>query len=158
MAKNVTSHRSRRELAVRKSSLTPINPFVDERGVIRCGGRLENAHDLSWEEKFPAVLPHSSSMVVDLVRGFHFSRLHAGVDQCLSDLRRRFWITKGRRFVRRVIGACTICQRHFKAPAVQKMAALPATRVMQGAPFRHSGVDLFGPFRVKIAGRAYHKV
>ena len=38
------------------------------------------------------------------------------------------------------------------------MASLPAARVVQSAPFRHSGVDLFGPFQVKIAGRAYHKV
>ena len=38
------------------------------------------------------------------------------------------------------------------------MASLPAVRVLQGAPFRHSGVDLFGPFQVKIAGRAYHKI
>ena len=34
VAKNITSHRSRRELGVRKSPLTSLNPFVDRWGVI----------------------------------------------------------------------------------------------------------------------------
>ena len=38
------------------------------------------------------------------------------------------------------------------------MAPLPASRVTVSAPFQNTGVDVFGPFRVKIAGRAYHKV
>ena len=38
------------------------------------------------------------------------------------------------------------------------MAPLPVGRVAVGAPFLHTGVDAFGPMRVKIVGRAFHKV
>ena len=38
------------------------------------------------------------------------------------------------------------------------MAPLPVERVTPMAPFESSGVDAFGPFKVKVAGRAFHKI
>ena len=38
------------------------------------------------------------------------------------------------------------------------MAPLPAERVTAGIPFANTGVDVFGPIRVMIVGRAFHKV
>ena len=38
------------------------------------------------------------------------------------------------------------------------MAPLPAARVTPGAPFLETGLDAFGPIKVKVAGRAFHKV
>ena len=38
------------------------------------------------------------------------------------------------------------------------MAPLPVARMAVGVPFENCGIDAFGPFRVKIVGRAFHKV
>ena len=158
MVRGVRSYDCRRVVSIPKSPLSSLSPFVDDEGVIRCGGRLGNATDLSFREKFPIILPHNSDVVVDLVRHIHEHSLHVGVDQLLSEIRRRFWVTRGRRVAKRVVSLCVTCQRMFKAPASQLMASLPAFRVSQSAPFRHTGVDVFGHFRLKIAGRAFHKV
>ena len=142
----------------RKSPIGPLCPFLDERGLLRCGGRLARAERLSFDSRFPVILPHGSREVQDFIRHLHTSLLHAGVDQVLGETRRWVWITRGRREVQKVVAGCVPCQRLFKRPVSQQMAALPAERVTVGAPFAATGVDCFGPVRVKIAGRAYHKV
>ena len=78
------------ELRRRNSPLLSLNPFIDRMGILRCGGRLKNAHDLSYDEKYPVLLPATSPSVVDLIRHYHGDLLHAGVDQVLAGLRRRF--------------------------------------------------------------------
>ena len=156
--KEIAGPDERVELTSRPSPLKDLNPFVDDLGLLRCGGRLQNAHDLSYDEKFPLLLPAADPSVVDLIRHYHEELLHAGVDQVLAELRRRFWIPKCRQVIKRVVHLCVRCQELFKQPQSQKMAALPEYRITKSAPFLHTGVDVFGPFKVKIAGRSYHKV
>ncbi len=57
-----------------------------------------------------------------------------------------------------ILCACVGCQKLFKQPQAQMMAPLLVERTMARVPFANCGVDAFGPFRVKIAGRAFHKV
>ena len=40
----------------------------------------------------------------------------------------------------------------------QRTAPLPEKRLKESAPFGETGVDLMGPFLVKMNGRANHKV
>ena len=138
--------------------LAALCPFLDDRGVMRCGGRLARACSLEYDAKFPIILPYNHEAVRDLLMYLHITFLHAGADQLLGETRRRFWVTKGRRAVRHAVASCVKCQRAFKAPMQQRMAPLPLGRLEAGVPFRHTGVDACGPFRVKIAGRAFHKV
>ena len=104
------------------------------------------------------ILPHNGEAVACLIRSIHFRQLHAGVEQVLGESRRRFWITKGRRSVTRVVRACVECQKQFKRPESQLMAPLPEVRTKKCLPFENTGVDIFGPASCKIAGRASHKV
>ena len=138
--------------------LAALCPFLDNDGILRCGGRLAKACDLEYDAKFPIILPSDHEVVKDLLMHLHISFLHAGVDQLLGESRRRFWITKGRRAARHAVASCVRCQRAFKAPMQQQMAPLPIGRLEAGVPFKHTGVDVCGPFRVKIVGRAFHKV
>ena len=151
-----SSHPDRRVLGGRE--LAALCPFLDDWGVMRCGGRLARASGLEYDAKFPVILPYNHEVVRDLLMYLHCTFLHAGADQLLGETRRRFWVTKGRRAVRHAVASCVKCQRAFKAPMQQRMAPLPAGRLEAGVPFRHTGVDACGPFRVKIAGRAFHKV
>ena len=42
----------------KSGTLAALNPFIDDNGVMRVGGRLQNSH-LSFEEKHPIILPKS---------------------------------------------------------------------------------------------------
>ena len=57
-----------------------------------------------------------------------------------------------------IIARCATCQRNFKRPMNQRMVPLPEKRLKELAPFGESGVNLMGPFLVKMNGRANHKV
>ena len=147
----------REELRSRRSVLSPVNPFVDETGLLRAGGRLAHSTLLTKDAKFPIILPNRDVHVDSLIRWVHQVEGHAGVNHLLSNLRRRWSLQGGRCTIRRVIQRCVRCQKLFKEPQKQKMASLPADRVDVRVPFEATGVDVFGPFRVKMGGRAAHK-
>ena len=152
-----TQRRSFGDVTARKK-LAALNPFEAGDGLLRCGGRLARAEHLCYDARCPIILPHDSDDVKDLLRHLHVSLLHAGVDQVLGESRRRYWIVRGRRTAGGVIRGCVECQKLFKQPQSQMMAPLPVERTTAGVPFANCGVDAFGPFKVKIAGRAFHKV
>ena len=92
------------------SSITKLNPFVDNGGVIRVGSRLKLA-PLSYDAKFPPVLPkhHGASQL--LARHIHCDNGHIGQEHTLNLLRERFWICNGRSLVRKIINKCFVCRK-----------------------------------------------
>jgi hypothetical protein len=145
---------SRKELRSTSSPLSSFNPFLDLEGILRCGGRLVLAPDLSYDAKFPILLPKGGEHVNALILHIHVREGHAGVNHVLNCLRKKYWILKGGSAVRKVVTSCIICQMFFKKPAAQKMAPLPVDRLKVVSPFENSGVDVFGPYGVKNGGRA----
>ena len=93
-----------------------------------------------------------------LIRKVHREESHAGAKHVLCQLRRRVWILQGLREVQKVIRVSVVCQRKLKEPLSQKMAPLPLERVSMTAPFFSAGLDMMGPFLVKMNGRSNHKV
>ena len=57
-----------------------------------------------------------------------------------------------------VLRKCLRCQKAFKKPEEQQMGPLPEMRVSTNPPFQEVGLDLMGPFLVRMNGRALHKV
>ncbi|KRX86068.1 hypothetical protein T4E_5437 [Trichinella pseudospiralis] len=132
--------------------LCGLNPFLDEFGVLRVGGRLGRAQ-LEEETKFPALLPRKGMIVDLLIRREHNPQLHAGVAQTLAALRERFWILRGRSAVKRVLRTCgMICRRAAARPFQQRMGDLPAIRVNPARPFSNVGIDFVGPLLVRSEG------
>ena len=154
---NVRKPNGREELRKRGSALSTIDPFVDESGLLRAGGRLAHSTLLTRDAKFPIIMPNHNVNVDSLIRWTHQTEGHAGVNHVLSYLRRRWSIQGGRCTIRRVIHHCIRCQKLFKEPQPQKMAPLPVDRLEVRVPFEATGVDVFGPFKVKMGGRATHK-
>merc|ERR1711942_320093 len=140
----------------KSSALRPHNPFVDGDGILRVGSRIMHA-DVSYDAKFPAILPPKDDNVRALIRHFHQLEHHAGPKHTLSVIRSRFWINQGLQATKSTLHLCVGCQRLFKRPASQMMAPLPPKRVTPAAPFEETGVDLLGPVLVKMNGRADHK-
>ena len=156
-AHRVTLPDARKEVTTKASKIGSLNPFVDAEGIIRSGGRLKNA-PMDAATRFPIILPRKNTHVRDLIRAQHLVNLHAGPKYVLTQLRQTVWILQGMQEVKSVVTKCIQCQKAFKKPLEQKMAALPASRVTPGVPFESTGLDLMGPFGVKMNGRATHKV
>ena len=123
--------------------------FADDKGVYRCKGRLENA-ELPYQVKHPVLLPPRSHLTTLIIRECHRRVMHRGVKDTLTELRCRYWITKGRQVVKAELRKCTVCSRvqgrPFVAPATPD---LPQFRVEKSFPFANTGVDFAGPLYVK---------
>ncbi|XP_023247400.1 uncharacterized protein LOC106642609 [Copidosoma floridanum] len=131
----------------KQSNLVRLAPYLDEIGLIRVGGRLENA-PLPYSERHPIVLPGNDTIVKRLVQDTHINTLHGGVQLMLSQLYRTVWITRAHQLVTRVYRNCYKCIRHNQKSGHQQMAALPAQRVTPLRPFAITGIDYAGPIPV----------
>jgi hypothetical protein len=91
--------------AINKTSkLRALNPLSDNAGLIRVGGRLNNA-DISYDQKHPILLPkHQVTQLI--IKEEHESHLHAGPTATLAAIRLKFWPLAGRNQVRQVIRKC----------------------------------------------------
>ena len=125
------------------------NLFSDEHGLVRCRGRLNNA-DLPYATKYPLFLPRQAHFTTLIVRRAHGHVMHNGVKETLTEVRRKYWIIKGRSLVRSIIHYCVTCRRHEGAPFRTPIPpALPAFRVQEQPPFTYTGVDYASPLHIR---------
>ena len=114
-----------------------------------CKGRLENS-DLPLESRYPIILPKDHRLTELIVLDCHMKVHHLKVNATLTELRSRFWVTKGRQFVKKILNKCFVCRKLDGKPyAVPPVAPLPDFRVSEVPPFSHVGVDFAGPLFVK---------
>lgn len=131
-----------------KSKLIPLSPFIDDQGIIRVGGRLQNS-TLSFAQKHPILLPKGHHVTTLIIRDVHLKNHHGGITSTLNDVRQSYWPIDGRNTTRKVIRQCIRCFRHNPATTNYVMGNLPASRVTEHRPFYNCGVDYCGPFYVK---------
>ena len=128
--------------------------FLDDDGVWRCGGRLSKV-EIPYGVKHPILLPREHHLTTLVVRRAHSRVLHNGVKETLTEVRSKFWIVKGRAFVKKCIHQCTVCKRCEGRPLVGPTPPpLPDFRVQQEPPFTFTGVDFAGPLHVKFGSTA----
>lgn len=132
--------------------LQELSPFVDERGIIRVGGRLHNS-SIPHSAKHPVLLPRSSHLSKIVTEDYHAKHFHAGPTLTLALLRGRFWIPGGLKYVRSRLTKCVPCRLRKSRPANPLMAPLPKERVTQSRAFLIVGVDFAGPFSIKESNR-----
>ncbi|XP_077992825.1 uncharacterized protein LOC144446858 [Glandiceps talaboti] len=139
--------------------LKSLLPFLDDEGILRVGGRLQNS-DLPYNAKHPILIPCRNHIATLIVRHYHSNiGKHAkGVNATLAETRQRFWIVHGREEVKRVHSDCKPCHRRRKKVAEQIMAPLPYHRItVPIRAFARSGVDYAGPFYTKLRRRVVAK-
>lgn len=142
--------RNQHEKKKTKHRLWKLNPFIDQQGLFRVGGRLSFAN-LSFDEKHPLLLPqnhHYSELVINFK---HTQTLHGGVQLTLAELQRKYWLLGRRNYVRKVINKCVTCCRQRDLTTTQLMGELPAPRVNISRPFSHTGMDLCGPISIRLS-------
>lgn len=132
----------------RQSPLARLDPYIDENGLTRVGGRIHRA-DLEDQEKHPLILPADHHVTTLLVRHYHDKVAHQGRHFTEGALRTAgVWIVGGRRLISGIIFKCVTCKKLRGKREVQKMSELPADRLAMDPPFTHVGLDIFGPWSV----------
>ena len=133
----------------RSSSLYRLDPFLDEKGLVRVGGRVRQA-DVPLEAKHLLIIPKGSYVTELIIREFHTANYHQGYGITHNALRQNgYWIINGRSEVSRLISKCVTCRKLRSERLKQKMADLPPERINPAAPFTYTGMDVFGPWHVK---------
>ena len=131
-----------------RDRIEAMTPFLDQAGLIRVGGRLQEAN-LTLGRKHPILVPDTPNGDA-LIGDLHSQTEHQGRKITYGLIRERgYHPIGGSNTVRRIIQACTTCRRQRAKPMEQKMADLPLQRLYRTPPFMHCGIDVFGPFHIK---------
>ncbi|XP_026462660.1 uncharacterized protein LOC113365282, partial [Ctenocephalides felis] len=130
--------------------LLELNPFLDEQNILRVGGRLEKAN-ISYDQKFPIILPAKNHVTDLILLQEHQRLLHAGVQTVLANIRLRFWPINARNRIKQIIKNCVRCYRHDNRNMQQIMGNLPKERVNISRPFLTTGIDYAGPFTLRVS-------
>ena len=141
------------------SLITDLNLYMDKEGIIRCRGRL-NKSNLTYNAKHPILLPRNSHLTNLIIRNIHDDKVyHMGVTNTLAEIRKTYWIPKGRSMVKSIVDPCITCKRinahSFKTPSPPD---LPKERVTLTRPFEATGVDYTGDVTVSYGNDNSKKV
>lgn len=138
------------------SQLKSLNPFLDDKRIIRVGGRLEKS-ELPFESKHPVILKSHYAIKL-LIKEIHERCFHGGLQLTLSIVRQSMWIIHPRPLIKSIIHHCLICTRDRAKKPTQLMANLPHHRVVKPIrAFTDCGLDYAGPMQVRMAGGRGHR-
>ncbi|XP_075977354.1 uncharacterized protein LOC142977361 [Anticarsia gemmatalis] len=141
-----------------KSPLITLAPFLDERGILKVGGRLQNAI-LPDTTKYPTIIPKDVHIARLLIAEAHIRTCHGGNLMMMNYLRSKYWIIGMKSAVRKCTRTCKICIIDKAKTNNQMMGQLPAERVNPCRAFRNSGVDYAGPVQIRTSkGRGHQTV
>lgn len=141
--------RQRNQAVKQTSTLYRLDPFLDRHGVLRVGGRIQQA-SLAEDIKHPVILPREGHVTELVIKNFHEKTQHQGRGFTLNEIRSSgYWITGCSGAVSSFIKNCVTCQKLRAKVQDQKMADLPEDRLEPSPPFSYCGVDFFGPWYVK---------
>ena len=121
-------------------------------GVLVCHGRVQG--------ELPIYVPDSAMLAQKIVEEAHMLTLHGGIGLTMTQVRKRYWIPRLRRLVRKMRRKCHGCKRFtvtaYPTPTTSK---LPTTRTQGINPYQVIGVDYAGPIRYRKkrgqTGKAY---
>lgn len=97
--------------------------------LIRVGGRLRRLQNPSIGEIRPIVLDPKHPAVKLLIKDMDERLLHPGTERVYPELRRQYWILRGRQAIRHHQLSFSTCQRWRAQPKVPQMADLPPQRL-----------------------------
>ena len=123
-----------RNKSLKKSSLYQLDPYVDDDGILRVGGRLCQSN-LSFKEKHPVLLPKKYRVSKLLLEHYHEEVHHKGCQITHGSLRdAAYWLVSGHAAVASLIGQC-VTYKKLRGPMLeQQMADLPPDKAEVGPP------------------------
>uniref|UniRef100_A0A0A9XSD4 Integrase catalytic domain-containing protein n=2 Tax=Lygus hesperus TaxID=30085 RepID=A0A0A9XSD4_LYGHE len=137
---------------LRTSKIGRLDPFLDPHGVVRVGGRLKNSH-LSYQQKYPILLPGNCHFTRLLIDHYHEAYLHLSPSLLQNLIQNQFWILSARNTIKQRVHRCLKCFKSNPKPQPPVMGNLPASRFAETKPFINVGVDYGGPFLIRASLR-----
>ena len=131
-----------------RGPLSLLNPFIDDKGLLRSRSRLERGEAIPYDQKYPVILSAKSHVTKLIVTEYHVRYKHpVGTDLMLARLQKRFIILGLARAIRRIAETCLTCRKTTPAIRHPQMAPLP-TDLLDPAfrCFKTLGIDYAGPF------------
>lgn len=137
------------------SKLRALTPELDiETNLIRVGGRLRHSPYLGPDNMHPIILDPRHPTTKLIIQSYDSKLRHPGPERLFAEIRRKYWILRGREAIKHLQRECLHCQKWRKKPEVPRMADLPPARLRLFKPAFHStGMDCFGPYTVKTGRR-----
>jgi hypothetical protein len=93
-----------------KSNLKTLHPFIDDQGILRVGGRLQES-DLPYHVIHQVILPPRHHFTKLIVSSEHIRLHHAGPQLLIASLREKYWIPRIRNVVKSVNHQCLTCYK-----------------------------------------------
>jgi hypothetical protein len=106
-------------------ALSALNPFVDDDGLLRVGGRLRRS-DFPGGIKHPILLPEKHPLTLSIIAHQHRLSGHQGAHITHGAIRNAgYHIVHGKKVIRKFVNECVTCRKLRRQPEQQMMADLP---------------------------------
>ena len=96
---------------VETNAMKRLAPYVDEFGIIRATGRLQQSELFDEERKHPIILNAKSRVSKMIILDIHNRMCHPGHNRVIAESRNKYWIINVRRLAKNIGHHCVICRR-----------------------------------------------
>ena len=110
---------------VKAGQLRQLSPFKDEGGIIRVGGRVDQAL-ASYDTRHPVMLPRKHQISYLITQCYHEIG-HTGVATTVAKNKRKYWIIRSHDLAKLIRLRCVVCRKFDAKVEEQYMANLPFT-------------------------------
>ena len=131
-----------------RSSILILHPTVDDKNVLRVGGRFERTN-LPQHVKHPVILSAKDKFTRLLFRHYHLELGHCGPTALLAHSGNIYHVVGARKLSREICSKCIICRKAAAKATNQLLGQLPPERVEPDFVFYHTGMDFAGPFKIR---------
>ena len=114
----------------RSSSLLTLRPFLDDKHLLRVGGRQENS-PMKYETRHPVILHGGHPISKLLIRSEHLRLLHAGPLLVAASLSRQFHLIGGRKSIRSITVAVWFVDANPNALNLQRWVNYQESGLLQ---------------------------
>ena len=124
-----------------QSSIFKLDPFLDNDGILRDGGRINKANiDYRW--KHPVLLPKEDHITHAIIRDHYEKVARADRRITKNEIQNHgYLIINCTNAVKSVMSKCVECRKLRGRICQQKMGSIPADRISEEPPFIYCGVD-----------------
>ena len=117
----------------------------DEIGLYRCTARVSQISSILYETRNAIILNRNRLLTELIVEDCHYCIKHNGERHKLSEVRKEYWIPRGKSYIKHILYHCIICTRLNGRPCnYPKSPNLLLSRVDNSYPFICTGIDYTG--------------